>query len=142
MQQGFDIIKLQIKGKATPAPPIGPALGQRGVNIREFCVRYNDALKERDLNATFSVVITVAKDKTFTFLIKEQPVSKLILQALKLSKGSKTPGRDIIARISIKDIQSIAKKKMKDIGVQKMQSAEKVVKGTAYSMGIEVIQDN
>ena len=142
MIQEFDIIKLQIKGKATPAPPIGPALGQRGVNINDFCNKYNDTIKGRDFSATFSVVIKVAKDKTFTFLVKEQPVSKLLLQFLKLSKGSKTPGRDIVAKIKMEDIHAIAKKKMKDIGVQEIHSAERVVIGTAHSMGIEVIKDD
>ena len=139
MLKEFDVIKLQIKGKATPAPPVGPALGQRGVNIKDFCTRYNDIIKEKDPNATFSVVITVAKDKTFTFIVKEQPVSKLILQFLQLSKGSRTPGREVIAQITMQGIQNIAKKKMKDIGVQDIKSAEKVVMGTAYSMGVEVI---
>ena len=88
------------------------------------------------------MVIKVAKDKTFTFFIKEQPTSKLLLQVVKASKGSKVPGREIIAGIKMKDISSIAKKKMKDIGVQQIQCAEKVVIGTASSMGIEVIKDN
>ena len=142
MPQRPEIIKLQIKGKATPAPPIGPALGQRGVNIRDFCTKYNDAIKEKNIDAVFSVIITVAKDKTFTFLIKEQPVSKLILQALKLPKGAKAPGREALAKIGINDIRAIAKKKMHDIGVRELHPAEKVVEGTARSMGVEVVKDN
>jgi large subunit ribosomal protein L11 len=137
-QEKFDFVKLQIKGRATPVPPIGPALGQRGVNIQQFCKQYNDLMKDKDPSATFPVVIKIARDKSFTIIVKEQPTPKLILQAVKLSKGSKLAGRETIGKISTKEIDTIAMLKMKDMGLAKVSSARCCVIGTAKSMGIEI----
>ena len=136
----FEIIKLQIKGKATPAPPIGPALGQKGVNIQAFCTQYNDAIKGKDPSATFPVIIKVYKDKSFDITIKEQPTSRLILQAVKLQKGSKTPGREVVSKIEKEEIMKIAKLKLNDMGLKDISAAQHCVAGTARSMGIEVIE--
>lgn len=139
-QNKFDVIKLQIKGKASPTPPIGPALGQRGVNIQAFCRQYNDLTKDKDPNATFPVIIKIAKDKSFTITIKEQPTSRLILQAIKLQKGSKSPGREVAAKISMQEVIKIANLKLKDIGSKEITDAKNCVIGTAQSMGIEVTE--
>jgi large subunit ribosomal protein L11 len=141
-QEKFDIIKLQIKGKATPAPPVGPALGQKGVNIQKFCKLYNEINKDKDQNATFPVIIKVAKDKSFTITVKEQPVAKLLLQAVNLSKGSKEPGRTAVGKLTMREIREIAEKKMNDMGVEKIESAEKVIAGTARSMGITIVENS
>jgi large subunit ribosomal protein L11 len=139
-QDEFDIIKLQIKGKANPAPPIGPALGQKGVNIQAFCTQYNDLVKDKDPTATFPVIIKVAKDKSFTITIKEQPTSKLILQATKLQKGAKSPGREVAGKISMQEVTKIAELKLKDMGLNDVAAAQHCVIGTARSMGIEVTE--
>ena len=131
-------IKLQIKGgQANPAPPVGPALGQRGINIMEFCKAFNDKTK------TFAgkpvpVKITVYKDKKFDFEIKSPPASFFIKEAAKLKGGSKEPGRNIVASISQKQAQEIAEKKMKDLNAHDIDEAIKIISGSARSMGIEV----
>jgi large subunit ribosomal protein L11 len=135
-----NIIKLQIKGKATPAPPIGPALGQKGVNIQSFCKQYNERTSDRDPNAIMPVVITINPDKSFHFVVKEPPVSSLILQKLRIKKGSSTPGRATISSIQEKIIREIAAIKMSDIGISDIEKAIKIVSGTARSMGIEIIK--
>ena len=139
-QEEFTIIKLQIKGKANPAPPVGPALGQKGVNIQAFCAQYNNLVKDKDPTATFPVIIKVSKDKSFTITIKEQPTSKLILQSTKLPKGAKTPGREVAGSISMKEVTAIAQLKLKDMGLEEISAAEQCVIGTAKSMGIEITE--
>ena len=131
-------IKLQIKGgQANPAPPVGPALGQRGVNIMEFCKAFNDKTKSM-AGKPVPVEITVYKDKKFDFKIKSPPASFYIKEAVKLKGGSKEPGRNIVASISKKQLEDIAKEKMNDLNANDINEAVKIIAGSARSMGIEV----
>ena len=131
-------IKLQIKGgQANPAPPVGPALGQRGVNIMEFCKAFNDKTKSM-AGKPVPVEITVYKDKKFDFKIKTPPASFYIKEAVKLKGGSKEPGRNIVATISKKQLENIAKEKMNDLNANDIEEAIKIIAGSARSMGIEV----
>ena len=131
-------IKLQIKGgQANPAPPVGPALGQRGVNIMEFCKAFNDKTKSM-AGKPIPVEITVYKDKKFDFKIKSPPASFFIKEAVKLKGGSKEPGRNIVASISKKQLEDIANQKMSDLNAHDLDEAVKIIAGSARSMGIEV----
>ena len=131
-------IKLQIKGgQANPAPPVGPALGQRGVNIMEFCKAFNDKTKSM-AGKPIPVEITVYKDKKFDFKIKSPPASFFIKEAVKRKSGSKEPGRNIVASISKKQLEDIATQKMKDLNAHDLDEAVKIIAGSARSMGIEV----
>ncbi|HQL67165.1 MAG TPA: 50S ribosomal protein L11 [Caldisericia bacterium] len=132
------IIKLQIPaGKATPAPPIGPALGQKGINIMQFCNEFNQRTKDQE-GIVLPVIITVFKDKSFVFEIKTPPVSELIKKSLKIEKGSGEPNKNKIGKLSKKQLQEIAEKKMKDLNTDSLETAIKIVEGTARSMGVEV----
>jgi large subunit ribosomal protein L11 len=131
-------IKLQINGgQANPAPPVGPALGQRGINIMEFCKAFNDKTKSF-AGKPIPVVITVYKDKKFDFEIKSPPASYFIKEAAKLKSGSKEPGRNIVASITKKQAEEIANHKMKDLNAHNLEQAVKIISGSARSMGIEV----
>ena len=133
-----NIIKLQIPaGKATPAPPVGPALGSSGVNIMQFVKEFNDRTADQP-GMTIPVVITVYQDKSFTFITKVPPVADLLLKAAKIEKGSAKPNRDKVAKISAATAEEIAKTKMQDLNAGSLEAAMSMVKGTARSMGITV----
>ena len=128
-------IKLQVPtGKATPSPPIGPALGQHGVNIMEFCKAFNAQTQGQD--TIIPVVISVYKDRSFTFITKTPPVPVLIKKALKLKKGSATPNKEKVGTLSKNQMEEIAKQKMPDLNCYNLESAVKSVAGTARSMGV------
>ncbi|MCH7504710.1 50S ribosomal protein L11 [PVC group bacterium] len=132
------IIKLQISaGQATPAPPVGPALGQKGVNIMEFCKAYNEKTKDKT-GTILPVVITVYEDRSFTFVIKSPPAAVLLKQAAGLAKASGEPNKVKVGKVSKVQIEEIAKIKMNDLNATKIESAMKIIEGTARSMGIEV----
>jgi large subunit ribosomal protein L11 len=135
-------VKTQIKlycpaGQANPAPPVGPALGQHGVNIMEFCKSFNEATKGRE-GLILPVVITVYEDRTFTFVIKSPPCSVLLKRACGIAKASGLPGRETIGKITRSQLEEIAKAKLKDLNVSDLAGAIKTVEGTARSMGIEI----
>jgi large subunit ribosomal protein L11 len=134
-------VKLQIMaGKATPAPPVGPALGQAQVNIMEFCKQFNDRTKAPDLaGLTIPVVITVYSDRTFAFITKTPPASVLLKRAAGIAKGSGTPNKDKVGKVTAKQVEEIAKQKMPDLNAASVDSAIKSVRGTARSMGIDVV---
>src|ERR1700679_1361216 len=131
-------IKLQARGgQATPAPPVGPALGQHGINIMEFCKAFN-AQTVSETGTVIPVVITVYEDRSFTFITKSPPAAVLIKQALSLEKGSAEPHINKVAKISEAQLREIAEKKMKDLNANDIDAAAKIIAGTARSMGVEV----
>ena len=132
------LIKLQIQaGKATPAPPIGPALGQHGVNIMDFCKAYNDQTKDK-MGTIVPVEISVYNDRSFSFVLKTPPVSKMILQALGLKGGSPTPNTKIVGKLTKKQVQQIVADKMQDLNAFDEDAASKIIEGSARSMGVKV----
>ena len=136
----LEFIKLQIPaGGANPSPPVGPALGQRGLNIMDFCKAFNDKTKNIEKGSPIPVVITAYKDKTFKFITKQPPVSHYLKKAAKIDKGSSTPGRELVGSVTMKDIEKIAKEKMIDLNAIDLEGAMNIVKGSAVSMGMEVI---
>lgn len=133
-------IKLQVPGgQANPAPPIGPALGQHGVNIMEFCKQFNEKTKDKQ-GTVVPVVMTVYEDKSFTFIMKSPPVAAQLKKAAGLAKASGEPGRTKIGSVTKADVEKIARDKMQDFNTSKLESAMRVVAGTARSMGIEVVE--
>jgi large subunit ribosomal protein L11 len=132
------IIKLQIQaGKATPAPPVGPALGQHGLNIMAFCKEYNDRTSSQE-GSIIPVEITVFEDRTFTFITKTPPATDLLKKASGLEKGSGNTGHDKAGKISRAQLREIAQLKAKDLNANSVEGAERIIEGTARSMGIEV----
>ncbi|GAA9064745.1 50S ribosomal protein L11 [Helicobacter pylori] len=132
-------IKLQIPaGKANPSPPVGPALGQRGVNIMEFCKAFNERTKDMG-NFNIPVIITVYQDKSFTFITKKPPVTDLIKKASGVEKGSDNPLKNKIAKLTHKQVEEIVQLKMEDLNTSTMEAAKKIVMGSARSMGVEVM---
>lgn len=131
-------IKLQaMGGQATPAPPVGPALGQHGINIMEFCKAFN-AQTQQDTGTVIPVEITVFEDRSFTFVTKTPPAAVLIKQAVNLERGSAEPHRDKVGRISQSQLREIAEKKLPDLNAHDVDQATKIIAGTARSMGVEV----
>ena len=137
--QGY--VKLQIPaGKATPAPPIGPALGQAQVNIMEFCKQFNAKTSAKEMDGLIiPVVISVYTDRTFTFITKTPPASILLKRAANVAKGSGTPNKDKVGKVTEKQVAEIAKQKMPDLNAASIDTAIKSIRGTARSMGIEVV---
>ncbi len=132
------LIKLHVSaGQANPAPPVGPALGQHGVNIMQFCKQFNDQTKARE-GLILPVVISVYEDRTFSFIIKTPPSSVLIKRAANLAKASGTAGKEVIGKITQKQAEEIARQKMEDLNTADISQALKIIKGTAKSMGIVV----
>ena len=133
-------IKLQASGgQATPAPPIGPALGQHGVNIGQFVSQFNERTKELN-GTTVPVVITVYKDKSFTFEVKSPPAAVLLKQAAEVAKGSGVPNKEKVGKVTAEQLRKITETKLADLNAYDLESAEKIIKGTAQSMGIEIIE--
>ena len=132
-------LKLQVPaGAANPSPPIGPALGQRGLNIMAFCKDFNAKTSQLEKGSPIPVVITIYQDKSFTFEMRTPPVSYFIKKAAKLESGSKTPGRDKAGKITRAQVKEIAEKKMNDLNCDSVEAAMRMVEGSARSMGIEV----
>ena len=134
-------LKLQVPaGAANPSPPIGPALGQRGLNIMQFCKDFNAKTSQMEKGQPTPVVITIYQDKSFTFEMKTPPVSYFIKKAAKLESGSKTPGRDVAGSVTKEQVKEIAQQKMKDLNCESIESAMRMVEGSARSMGIAVTE--
>lgn len=136
------IIKLQVPaGGANPSPPVGPALGQKGLNIMDFCKKFNDQTKEFEKGMPIPVIITAYADRSFDFITKTPPVSYLIMKHLKIKKGSGVTGKEVIKEVKQSDFKSIAEVKQKDLDLP-LESIISMVAGTAKSMGIKVLEDN
>jgi large subunit ribosomal protein L11 len=132
------IVKLQLNaGQATPSPPVGPALGQHGVNIMEFCKTYNERTKNQE--GIIPVIITIFSDRTFTFITKTPPVTYLLKKAVKLAKGASNPTKETVGTIARSQIQEIAQSKMVDLNAKDLKGAMRIVEGSARSMGLEVV---
>ena len=135
------LIKLQIPASgANPSPPVGPALGQRGLNIMDFCKAFNDKTKDLEKGAPIPVVITAYKDRTFSFITKLPPVSYYLKKAAKIKKGNSTPGRSLEGKVTMEDVKKIASQKMVDLNAIDIEGAMNMVKGSAVSMGMEVVK--
>jgi large subunit ribosomal protein L11 len=133
-------LKLQVPaGSATPSPPIGPALGQRGINIMEFCKAFNAQSQDLEKGAPIPVVITYYQDKSFTFQMKTPPVSFFLKKAANIQAGAKTPGRGSVGSVTRAQLREIAEKKMKDLNAVNVEGAIRMVEGSARSMGLEVV---
>ena len=134
-------LKLQVPaGAANPAPPIGPALGQRGLNIMEFCKAFNAQTQKIEKNTPIPVIITTYQDRSFTFEMKTPPVSYFLKKAAKLDSGSKTPGREVVGKVTKKQLREIAEQKMKDLNCDTIEAAMKMIEGSARSMGLAVAE--
>jgi large subunit ribosomal protein L11 len=134
-------IKLQVPaGAANPSPPIGPALGQRGVNIMEFCKAFNAATAELEKSTPIPTVITVFADKSFSFITKTPPATFLLKKVAKVAKGSKETGKDSIGKVTRAQLQEVAEIKMKDLNANDMDAAIRIIEGSARAMGLEVVE--
>ncbi|GAB5512037.1 MAG: 50S ribosomal protein L11 [Hyphomicrobiales bacterium] len=134
-------LKLQVPaGAANPSPPIGPALGQRGLNIMEFCKAFNAKTQEMEKGAPIPVVITIFQDKSFTFTMKTPPMSFFIKKAMGVSKGSPAPGKESMGKITRDQVRTIAEQKMPDLNATTVEAAMQMVEGSARSMGLEVVE--
>ena len=134
-------LKLQVPaGAANPSPPIGPALGQRGLNIMEFCKAFNAQTQKMEKGMPIPVIITTYQDRSFTFELKTPPVSYFLKKAAKLDSGSKTPGRETVGEVTKKQVREIAEQKMKDLNCDTVDAAMKMIEGSARSMGLTVTE--
>jgi large subunit ribosomal protein L11 len=134
------MVKLQIpSGKANPAPPIGPALGPHGINIMDFCKAFNAQTQSMG-DTIIPVVLTVYKDRSFTFILKTPPASELIKKAAGIIKGSNTPNKDKVGKLSMDQVREIAKTKLPDLNAYELEKAANTIKGTARSMGVEIVE--
>jgi len=134
-------IKLQVPaGKANPSPPIGPALGQRGLNIMEFCKQFNAKTQQLEPGMPIPVVITVFADRSFTFVTKTPPVSFFLKRAAKLEKGSSTPGLGTVGQVTMAQVREIAQQKMADLNANDVEGAVQMIRGSARSMGLQVVE--
>lgn len=134
-------IKLEIPaGKANPSPPIGPALGQRGLNIMEFCKQFNAATKEMEPEMPVPVLITAFSDRSFVFEMKTPPASYFLRKAAGIPKGSATPGKGSLGQVTMAQVREIAEKKMKDLNANDIEAATKIIAGSARSMGLQVVE--
>jgi large subunit ribosomal protein L11 len=134
-------IKLEIPaGKANPSPPVGPALGQRGLNIMEFCKAFNAATQDKEPGMPIPVVITAYADRTFSFITKTPPASYFLKKAVKLKKGSSAPGKDLVGNVTRKQLEDIAKEKMVDLNAHDVDAAVQMLAGSARSMGLVVVE--
>jgi len=134
------LIKLQIPaGAANPAPPVGPALGQHGVNIMDFCKQFNEKTRKLEQGVPIPVVLTVYEDRTFTFITKMPPMAALIKKAAGLAKGSGVPNKDKVGKLTLKQVEEVAKLKLVDLNTKDVKQAMQMVKGTARSMGVDII---
>ena len=134
-------LKLQVPaGAANPSPPIGPALGQRGLNIMEFCKAFNAQTQKMEKGIPIPVIITTYQDRSFTFEMRTPPVSYFLKKAAKLESGSKTPGREPVGQVSKKQVRDIAEQKMKDLNCDTVEAAMKMIEGSARSMGLSVTE--
>jgi large subunit ribosomal protein L11 len=134
-------LKLQVPaGAANPSPPIGPALGQRGLNIMEFCKAFNAQTQKIEKNTPIPVIITTYQDRSFTFEMKTPPVSYFLKKAAKLDSGAKTPGRETVGEVTKTQVREIAEQKMKDLNCDTIEAAMKMIEGSARSMGLKVAE--
>ena len=134
-------LKMQVPaGQANPSPPIGPALGQRGLNIMEFCKAFNAATQNMEQGAPIPVVVTIYQDKSFTFEMKTPPASWYLKKAAGLNKGSQEPGREVAGKVTKAQIREIVEAKMKDLNARDEEAAMKIIEGSARSMGLEVVE--
>lgn len=134
-------VKLQIPaGKANPSPPVGPALGQRGLNIMEFCKQFNAATQSLEQGMPIPVVITCFSDRSFTFVTKTPPASYFLLKAAGIEKGAQTTGRGFVGQVTTEQLRQIAKQKMVDLNANDVEAAMKMIRGSARSMGLEVVE--
>ena len=132
-------LKMQVPaGSASPSPPIGPALGQRGLNIMEFCKAFNAKTQEMEANMPIPTIVTIFEDKSFTFEIKTPPASYFLKKAARLEKGGSTPGREVAGSVTIAQCRDIAEQKLKDLNTSDLDEAQKMIAGSARSMGLEV----
>jgi large subunit ribosomal protein L11 len=133
------LVKLQVKGgQANPSPPIGPALGQHGVNIAEFCKTFN-ARTQDQMGTVIPVVVTIYADRSFSFITKTPPASVLLKQAAKIAKGSSEPNRQKVGEVTKKQVEDIARLKLEDLNAHDLQNAVRIIEGTARSMGIQIV---
>jgi len=134
-------LKMQVPaGQASPSPPIGPALGQRGLNIMEFCKAFNAATQGMEPGAPIPVVVTIYQDKSFTFEMKTPPASWYLKKAAGIEKGSQEPGRNIVGKVTKAQIREIAEAKMKDLNARDLDAAIRIIEGSARSMGLEIVE--